>query len=107
LRFTWAGGPIDTVVTWTLEPTVVGTRFIFQQSGFEGFHAVFVSEILKAGSKKIYGKLLPDLLDRMHDDGSLPEAAADTECDESGSWWKFLARLGGWIFGKESGTRAV
>ena len=43
----------------------------------------------------------------MQDDGTIATAAGDLECDESGSWWKFLARIGGWIFGRKSGTRAV
>jgi len=35
LRYTWRGGPLDTVVTWTLTPTPSGgTRLTLEQSGF-------------------------------------------------------------------------
>ena len=101
LSFTWKGGPVDTVVKWTLEPVAVGTRFIFEQTGFEGFQAVFTSEILRVGSKKIYGKLLPGVLDRMRPDGSLiPADEPDPECEKTG-WWQVLARIGGVLFHRE------
>ncbi|NNE43147.1 MAG: SRPBCC domain-containing protein [Gemmatimonadetes bacterium] len=97
LSFTWVGGPVDTVVTWTLEPVAAGTRFVFEQTGFEGFHAGFVSFILESGSRKIYNKMLPDLLARMGPDGSIAGEPMDPDC-EGGGLWRVLARIGGLIF---------
>lgn len=35
LAYTWKGGPIDTVVTWTLTPTLAGgTKLLLVHSGF-------------------------------------------------------------------------
>lgn len=34
LSYSWKGGPIDTVVTWTLEPIAGGTRLHLEHSGF-------------------------------------------------------------------------
>jgi uncharacterized protein YndB with AHSA1/START domain len=64
--WSWAGGPIDTVVTFTLEE--VGprrTRLTMEQAGFKGAKAWLVSRILKAGSRTIYGKRLPGVLDEL------------------------------------------
>jgi hypothetical protein len=85
-------------VTWTLEPVAAGTRFTFEQAGFAGLHPVFVSYILQAGSKKIYGEFLPKLLDRMPADGSMPAPAAVEEACEKGGLWRVLARIGGVLF---------
>ncbi|MGH7475971.1 MAG: SRPBCC family protein [Longimicrobiales bacterium] len=43
LRYTWRGGPLDTVVTWTLTPTPSGgTRLVLEHSGFKpGDEAAF------------------------------------------------------------------
>ena len=65
LRFTWRGGPIDTVVTFRLEETDAGTRLLFEQTGFKGFKQWMVRTILKAGFKKMYSRQLPDLLDEL------------------------------------------
>lgn len=35
IQYTWAGGPLDTVVTWTLSETASGTRLHLEQSGFK------------------------------------------------------------------------
>ena len=62
LRFSWRGGPIDTIVTFRLEEATGGTRLIFEQAGFRGFKAWLTRTILKAGFKKMYAKRLPELL---------------------------------------------
>lgn len=36
LAYTWEALGIETVVTWTLEPTRIGTRLTMEQSGFRG-----------------------------------------------------------------------
>lgn len=66
LRFTWAGGPIDTIVTFELAETEGGaTHLRMTQDGFTGAKAWLVSRILKAGCRTIYGKRLPAVLDDM------------------------------------------
>ena len=86
LEFSWAGGPIDTVVSWELEPVDGGTRLTVTQRGFQGARGFLVSRILKGGNKKIYGQWLPALLDAMDGQGQAKEFAPMSEphCEESG-----------------------
>ena len=65
LVFSWAGGPIDTVVRFDVEETNNGTRLRVTQTGFRGVKAWLVAQILRAGSRTLYGKRLPALLDRL------------------------------------------
>jgi uncharacterized protein YndB with AHSA1/START domain len=69
MRWSWRGGPIDTVVVFDLAPVVLAdaaaTRLVVQQRGFEGLPAVLVSFILGAGNNEVYGRRLPALLDRL------------------------------------------
>jgi len=74
LAFTWRGGPIDTVVRFTLVREGEGTRLRMDQTGFRGIKAWLVSRILKAGLPTIYGKRLPGVLDEL--DGSRTGASA-------------------------------
>ncbi|HEX7926002.1 MAG TPA: SRPBCC domain-containing protein, partial [bacterium] len=62
LSYTWVVGDIDTVVTFTLEPTASGTHLSLTQSGFkEDQKRNFAGAIY--GWKMMGGKLV-DLLDR-------------------------------------------
>ncbi len=79
LRFTWRGGPLDTVVTFDLAAVGDGTRLTMTQDGFRGLRAWLVSKMLKSGCRTIYGRRLPEVLDRMTDDGRL--APLPTEDD--------------------------
>jgi len=64
LRFTWRGGPLDTVVTFRLATTGAGhTRLEFEHTGFNGAKAVLVSFILGSGWGKIFKERLPGVLD--------------------------------------------
>ncbi len=65
LTFTWVGGPIDTVITFTLADVPGGTRLVLEQTGFRGLRAWIVSRILAIGTRVIYGRKLPALLDEM------------------------------------------
>jgi uncharacterized protein YndB with AHSA1/START domain len=65
LAFTWVGGPIDTVVRFSLTGERGGTRLVLEQTGFRGLKAWLVSRILKAGWPTIYGKRLPAVLDAL------------------------------------------
>ena len=101
LSFSWRGGPIDTVAAFELTPTAKGTELHFTQTGFAGFKSNLTRLILKAGSKKIYHKLLPTVLDRMDDDGNLSTMPNDKDCDEGGLW-RALAKLFAPILGNKS-----
>jgi uncharacterized protein YndB with AHSA1/START domain len=49
LAYTWRGGGIDTVVTFTLESVEQGTRLRLVHSGFTGLRGLLVSRILGKG----------------------------------------------------------
>lgn len=92
LAFTWVGGPVDTLVSFDLAEVADGTRLVMNQTGFEGFKPVLVSLILGSGCRKIYGELLPAVLDRMDPEtGDLAPAQVDKDCEKG--LWSFLARL--------------
>lgn len=77
LSYTWTGGPIDTVLSFELEPIAEGTRLHVEQRGFEGLKATLVSFFLQRGIKPIYDQKLPAVLDSLDDsDPSEPEADA-------------------------------
>ena len=88
--WSWRGGPVDTTVTFALEPHGEGTQLCVTQEGFEGLGAVLVSYILGAGSRRIYGKYLPRVLESMAREEGVPPAPE--ECDEGG-FWRVLARI--------------
>jgi uncharacterized protein YndB with AHSA1/START domain len=62
LAFTWAGGGIDTVVTFDLVPELDGTRLVLTQAGFAGAKGVILSFMLGNGWNAMLGKKLPRLL---------------------------------------------
>ena len=65
LVFTWRGGGIDTVVTFTLTTVPQGTRLMLEHTGFTGVRAILVSFILGSGwKKKIIPQHLPNWLSR-------------------------------------------
>jgi uncharacterized protein YndB with AHSA1/START domain len=63
----WRGGPIDTTLTFRLEPRVVfareGTRLRLEHEGFDGVPAVLVSFILGAGWSRMLRRRLPAVLE--------------------------------------------
>ena len=61
--WTWAGGNIDTTVTFTLEETAAGTRLRMHQVGFHGLGAQLTRRILASGWPGILRKRLPAYLD--------------------------------------------
>ncbi|MBL8360461.1 MAG: SRPBCC domain-containing protein [Rubrivivax sp.] len=65
LVLSWAGGPIDTRITFSLGDAPGGTRLVVEQTGFAGLRAWLVSRLLALGSRKIYGHKLPQLLDEL------------------------------------------
>jgi uncharacterized protein YndB with AHSA1/START domain len=66
LSYTWAGGVLDTTVTFTLEPVPEGTRLTLEHSGFTGARGLMAWSIMNRGwRKKILKTNLPAILDRM------------------------------------------
>ena len=68
LAYTWRGGPIDTVVTLTLEPSGQGTRLRLEHTGFAGLRAMLVKAILAGGWGKMIRTGLPLLLSGIDSD---------------------------------------
>jgi uncharacterized protein YndB with AHSA1/START domain len=60
--WSWAGGNIDTTVTFTLEETAEGTRLRMRQVGFDGLGAQLTRRILSGGYPRILGQRLPAYL---------------------------------------------
>jgi uncharacterized protein YndB with AHSA1/START domain len=92
MRWRWRGGPLDTEVAFTLSSVAVGavegTRLEVEHTGFEGLAPVLVSFILGAGNRRIYGRRLPAVLDRLARGGE----ARPAESHRKGLWWA-LAQL--------------
>jgi uncharacterized protein YndB with AHSA1/START domain len=59
LAFSWAGGGIDTVVTFDLAPQGASTRMVMEQTGFKGPRGLMVSTILKGGWGRMIEQRLP------------------------------------------------
>src|SRR4051812_32636700 len=59
LAYTWTGGGIDTVVTFTLTAAAGGTKLVLEHRGFRGLRATMVSFIMSSGWRK---KILPERL---------------------------------------------
>jgi uncharacterized protein YndB with AHSA1/START domain len=63
--WSWAGGNIDTTVTFTLEEAADGgTRLRMHQVGFHGLGAQLTRRILAGGYPRILGQRLPAYLDQ-------------------------------------------
>lgn len=65
LSYSWRNNFIDTVLTFTLEPTAGGTRLYLTQTGFDGVKAFMVSLIMGSGWKSMLRKSLPAALARI------------------------------------------
>jgi uncharacterized protein YndB with AHSA1/START domain len=82
LSFSWQGGPIETVVKFSLEPAPNGTKLFLEHNGFKGLKAIMISFMMSGGWKKMFRASLPrvieniDALDELADDPSecRPEA---------------------------------
>ena len=63
LSYRWKSDALDTVVTWTVQPTTNGTRLILEHTGFKGIKAFMVSMALNRGWRStLLAKRLPTLL---------------------------------------------
>jgi uncharacterized protein YndB with AHSA1/START domain len=56
LSYTWKGGGIDTVATFTLEAVPEGTKLVLEHKGFTGPRGMMVSLLMSSGWKS---KILP------------------------------------------------
>jgi len=90
--WSWAGGNIDTTVTFTLKPAGPGgTRLRMHQVGFHGLGAQLTRRILAGGYPRILGQRLPAYLDRLagSDTGSV-----SVDCAEG--WRAYLGVFRRW-----------
>lgn len=70
MTWSWRGGPLDTEVSFLLDEVPHGTRLRVAHTGFGGLRARLVRILLSIGSRTLYGRRLPDLLDGL--DGAPP-----------------------------------
>jgi uncharacterized protein YndB with AHSA1/START domain len=77
--WSWAGGNIDTTVTFTLEESAEGTRLRMHQVGFDGLGAQLTRRILASGYSRILGQRLPAYLDRITGRSARPDPAQCAE----------------------------
>jgi uncharacterized protein YndB with AHSA1/START domain len=56
---------LDTLLSFTLEPTCGGTLLKMEHSGYKGLKMILVSFIMQMGWKKQIGKKLPALLEKL------------------------------------------
>jgi uncharacterized protein YndB with AHSA1/START domain len=75
LVYSWRGGPIDTKVTWTLEPTKTGTRLVMQHTGFKGLKGLMLCKMLGSGWNKMLFGVFTEVLKRITEDGFTPDPA--------------------------------
>jgi uncharacterized protein YndB with AHSA1/START domain len=92
LVWSWAGGNIDTTVTFTLEETADGgTRLRMHQVGFHGLGAQLTRRILAGGYPRILGRRLPAYLDQAAD-----QAARSVPADCAEGWRSYLGIFRRW-----------
>ena len=86
LAYTWVGGGVDTLVTFTLEPVDQGTRLTLVHSGFRGLRGWMVSRILGGGWRsRILHIHLPAAIGRTTEEGYESRSAPDRSCAASES----------------------
>lgn len=62
LAFTWRGGPLDTIVRFTLTEVEGGTRLDLEHEGFSGFSNLLPRIVLGFGWRGLLSKKLPAYL---------------------------------------------
>jgi uncharacterized protein YndB with AHSA1/START domain len=92
MAWSWAGGKIDTTVTFTLAPDGQhATRLRLRQVGFHGLSGQLTRRILAGGYPRILGQRLPAWLARA---AGRPAAAVPVECAEG--WRAYLGIVRRW-----------
>lgn len=77
LSYSWKSSALDTVLTFTLEPTAEGTRLRLEHTGFRGVKALMISMVMGSGWKGIVSKHIPAVIARLTEDGLRPRAEGD------------------------------
>jgi uncharacterized protein YndB with AHSA1/START domain len=78
LRYSWTGGgeKSTSYVTYHLEPTAAGTRFVYEQVGFQGLGGLMMAKILGRVRTKMLRVGLPAVLADLDEDGALRSSSA-------------------------------
>lgn len=72
LAYTWKGGGIETVVTWSLEPVAGGTRLRLEHAGFQGGRQLLLRKlILGPGWRRMVRQKLAAVLGRLACKGAM------------------------------------
>ena len=79
LAYSWKGGGIETIVTYSLAREGDSTRLVMEQDGFRGLRGLMVSRILGSGWKKIIGDNLRNASGRVADGRYVPDPAAPSQ----------------------------
>lgn len=74
LAFTWRGGPLDTVVRFTLTEVEGGTRLDLEHKGFSGLSNLLPRLVLDFGWRSLLSKKLPAHLASRRNTGDGAEA---------------------------------
>jgi uncharacterized protein YndB with AHSA1/START domain len=64
LEMSWRGGPLDTVLSYTLSDPPSGTRLLLRHSGFQGLGNLLPRVFLGSGWRKLLRSRLAAVLDR-------------------------------------------
>jgi uncharacterized protein YndB with AHSA1/START domain len=79
LAYTWHGGKLESVVSFTLESVGQGTRLVLEHKGFEGAGEWMLSAMLGRGWKRMVEERLPAVLQAGV--GDVPAGSADCQFD--------------------------
>ncbi len=72
LAYRWVGGPLDSIVRFSLEPVPGGTRLVLEHNGFKGFKGVLLSFMMGSGWGSMVRKHIPKLLELWDGTGPVP-----------------------------------
>ncbi len=97
MTWSWRGGPLDTVVTFEVEPHDDGARLVVHHTGFRGAKGRLVQWILGIGNRTLYRKRLPQVLAELEGDNAR-RPAAPSAC--MSPWQRVLIFLTGWLPGR-------
>lgn len=89
LAYSWRGGPIDTLVTFTLEPDGTGTRLTLVHSGFGGLKGWMLRGMFVGGWRKMLTTRIRTVLDA--------GAPASPEICDRGLRDRAIARVASWL----------
>jgi len=78
LAFSWVGGPLQTRVTFSLEPIDggAGTRLNLRHEGFDTLKKRLIGSMLRSGWKRMLRRRLPATLEHLAADGGLVGGSA-------------------------------